>query len=519
MATISRSVMALLGLLLLTQPGCSADDGGVQGVPSAARFFPAPGRLTVAALDEVEFRVEDAEGNPLTATFTREGEVVAEASSWSWIADTLGETVVVAVASVEGTEVRAQWTLVLTDDGELPSPRVTAVTITSGDIPASIQVEWDAPGPSTWSIEPETFEVGYATSPFDAAGFDQVDQEVVPWNRAAITQRVRLEGLEEGATYHLAIRTRDRVGRVSEPSQPQSVRATGHFDLSGAVWVLEPQLAYRPFPGALVDWNGIKAVTGPDGAFSLPNLADTLVLPILVQDGSGLDYYAMQVGPLAPVDQSVEVALLPRGFVEVQTSENLEQWTFYEWLVFMTNHRNTPDEAPMVLRRWETYPVPVYVEEYFHQGPEELVDYKAAYERGVQLWNDVAGFELLEIVDAPVEVGAEALAVPRAQLNTNLGLTSLIRPAGGLFNSFPEFIRVRVIDNFNTQELADRVIAHELGHVLLLPHSPHAFHLMKDGAPVESLGEPSREEAFAARVVAQMPEGFVLNWIQDPDTE
>jgi len=353
---------------------------------------------------------------------------------------------------------------------------------------------------------------------FAASGFETVDRVDVPWNQAAITQRVRLEGMTEGDTYHVRIRTRDRVGRLSELSEDRTARATGNFDLSGRVSVLEPQLPYRPLAGALVDWNGIKTVTAPDGTFALPNLADTLELPVLVQDGGGLDYYAMRVGPLAPVDRELEVALLPRGFVDILVSEGLEQWSLLEWIVFMSNNRNKPDEVPQELRRWPEYPVPVHVEPYTYQGDVDLVDYRAAFERGAALWNETAGFELLTIVDDPVPVGAEGLAVPSEQINGNLGLTNMVRPpSGGLYANIPEFVRVRVRNTFNTQELADRVIAHELGHVLLLPHSPHVEHLMANGAPGTSLGEPSREEAYVARVVAQMPPGTLLNWVQDPD--
>ncbi len=82
-----------------------------------------------------------------------------------------------------------------------------------------------------------------------------------------------------------------------------------------------------------------------------------------------------------------------------------------------------------------------------------------------------------------------------------------------LFQCIPQLVVVKVYEQ-ETAGLLDRILVHELGHVLWMTHSPNSDHVMSAGVNSTSPLIPYPEEVRMARLIAHIPNGTDLRWYQ-----
>jgi hypothetical protein len=282
---------------------------------------------------------------------------------------------------------------------------------------------------------------------------------------------------------------------------------------------LAPGVAATKGPGILIELGPHKVVTDQFGTFAFVGLPDLLREPLSVAEESGVAYYEYRcVANWPALTQSVDVTLFVKDVVFIDDGNSgggfPDAVTSLEFARWMTHNANVPTGNPQTVYKWQAYPVDVYAEPFVFQGVE-LVDYELAVQRAVAAWNAKVGEEMLRIVASPPAIGVDCVAGGLSN-GSLLGETIQLAPAGGLFETIPQRMEVRVRPNFSFQETADRIIAHELGHVLMLNHSPSDTHLMAAGAGANGGDWPHRDEAFVARLVRHVPQLLDLRVYRDP---
>lgn len=510
-------LVGAIAYAFLASLGCSGGDDGELGPPTPGfRFEPPPGSVTATVFTPIEFRVTDEEARPVTASFRVDGVLAKTATTFVWQGTRIG--VVEISATVEGAtdEGTAQWTVQVTEEGAKATPAVIVLSAREGAVPGSVDVTWEAPPPSLYTVPLASYQVGYALHLIEDENFDAIESVVVEHDSLQIVQRHRLEGLLERQRYYVRVRVRDVLGRGSELSPERETESTGHFDVQGTITVLDRSPLERPLANVLVELGGTKDFTAGDGRYELWNLPDLRGGPMLVREDTGFTYYAVQTDSLPPQDQVLDFALFPREFVTYPTGSGEDVTvSMVDFLRRMTN--NLGPESPQVYG-WDQYPVPVYIHPYVN---EEGVDYGFAMAEAVRVWNAAAGEDMLRAVERqagdPVGTGI--------YYDTNLpvggvlaGHTEVVVPSNGrLYETIPERVKISLQSRFASQEYVNRLMAHEVGHALFISHSNGVEHIMHPSVPSVTEGKPHPDEAYVVRLVAHLPQGFDSSWIVDPE--
>ncbi len=526
-----------LVLVLLLAVSCGEESSTDPTATSPVRFEPPPGALSISAADSLGLSVFVGD-EAVSATFAVDGADVATGATFEFVPEELGTIEITARLEVDGEIRTATWTVEVGQVGLRPPPVVGVLAATEGGVPGSIDLIWERPADSRTDIDIVAYEVAYRVGDLPAEEFDDSIERTVDDSSGPIVQRLRLEGLAERESYTVRIRTIDRVGRRSEPSRAAVTDATGRYRFDGTVRGLRLGRPIEPLEGVVLSVGDRFVVTDAAGRFDMPALPDTGEVELRAVEQSGAQYYELHIGPVEPVDREFDLVMLQKGVVEIPGGDPAFL-SRLEFLRIMTANTRLIDGRSYPFYGWDRdlYPVPVYVHPYVHDATGQLigeregerVDYAAAFEAAVAAWNEVAGEELMRIVrvDQPFDpqnpppYGAYYSA--DIESSNPLGTNVLERPLGEqLFRTTPQVIRVRLQTAFNFNDIALKVIVHELGHTVGLRHdSPAApeHHLMVPTVRSNNRDAPHPEEALIARFLRHATGRIEAQWLVDPSEQ
>jgi hypothetical protein len=273
----------------------------------------------------------------------------------------------------------------------------------------------------------------------------------------------------------------------------------------------------------LLELDADRQVSAADGSFIFPNRPAYPTYPgytpppgpiLRASDSSGVNFYNIVSRTNLPmVDQRFDFLMLPRDVLPILPlrPEDPNLISLLDFLLIMT--RNVRVAPTLEVPRWENYPVTVYAPELVLSGANGTVDYRAAFAAAVVGWNNAAGEELLVLADASASPGIGVMYSADLGPSDNLGETLIVQPVGGnLFRTIPELILIR-LRSFSSQQVANDIVLHEMGHALLLDHSPSLTHIMEASVPTESV---DRDEAYMARIIRYLPQRMDLKWYEQP---
>ena len=526
-----------LVLVLLLAVSCGDESSTGPTATSPVRFEPPPGALSISAADSLGLSVFVGD-EAVSATFAVDGVDVATGATFEFVPEELGTIEITARLEVDGEIRTATWTVEVGQVGLRPPPAVGVLVATEGGVPGSIDLMWERPADSRTDIDIVAYEVAYRVGDLPAAEFDDAIERTVDDSPGPIVQRLRLEGLAERESYTVRIRTIDRVGRRSEPSRAAVTDATGQYRFHGTVRGLRLGRPIEPLEGVVLSVGDRFVVTDAAGRFDMPALPDTGEVELRAVEQSGAQYYELHIEPVEPVDREFDLVMLQKGVVEIPGGDPAFL-SRLEFLRIMTANTRLIDGRSYPFYGWDRdlYPVPVYVHPYVNDATGQLigeregerVDYVTAFEAAVAAWNEVAGEELMRVVrvDQPFDpqnpppYGAYYSA--DIESSNPLGTNVLERPLGEqLFRTTPQVIRVRLQSAFNFNDIALKVIVHELGHTVGLRHdspAPPEHHLMVPTVRSNNRDAPHPEEALIARFLRHATGRIEAQWLVDPSEQ
>jgi hypothetical protein len=489
----------LLALFLVGLGGCGEDPAGPELPPLL--FLPSESSLTTGWGQEMVFQVRTAAGDPFEAAFSVDGTPAGRTSVLRWTPEALGPVEVLAVAGEAGRTRTWVWRVEVTEAGLQPLKPVSAAAVIRRPQVGVLEVDWIAPLVATSQPDLARYEIAWAEGSLPADPFAEAAVETVLHRRGVDHYELVLEDLTPGAEHNFRVRAVDALGRRGPDTGDLAAVPVQLFDLEGRIRRALGDGLPQPVSDArlVVPLQGLETHSGADGRFLLAGMRDYLPTPVSVAPPAP-GWYPMLLD-LDDRARRPELVLLPRKTVTVLLSGVPTPW---ELLTLLRSLAGLSAPGGRIAR-WESYPVDVQIPDLvLGHG----VDYGLAVQRGIETWNTAVGREILRGVDAPPAVGATTTADLTDGGGGRLGEVSLLEPATGLlYRTVPVRVKLALSSYFASQGICDRVVLHELGHVLWLAHSPSADHVMHAGVSSTSPLELHPDEVEVLRLLLELPNG------------
>lgn len=519
-------------LLVVLLASCGGDDAVVKPPVDPAipvvHYAPTPGEIVLEALDTLVLAVSVSPDQPFSVAYTRDDSIlVGEQAELVVVGDRLGVRTYEADVQVGKYRYDDDWTVRVVAELELPTPSPSSAVAGPGSLPGTVGIEWDRPPDFLIEIPLSGFEVAWSTAPFTREEFDLNEIAFVPDRPIGIRQRAEIPGLEQGRRYYLRVRSLDQLDRRSYPTDEVEAPATGSFELSGVVAQLDPTGWPTGVGSVLVEVGPVRQTTLEDGLFSLGGIPDREPLPVRVVEGSGDFTLSILTTPLEPVTREVQYILIPKQNVSYRDMDGLVLDVPLVDFALEALRRDN-GVPPYAFHPWPRYPVPVYVWEYqgTYDGPAgEAPLYHEAYATAIDRWNDGATGDrqlleyvavddsLFDITTQPDPYGVSVRLYPGT--SQNFGEVDFLIPSGGAIGEDdPQVMRLRLRRGM-PKDLLERVLTHELGHVLGLSHVGSYSALMHATSALAE-GIPTDAERFTVNFLRHGGPDLQSNWIEQP---
>ncbi len=508
--------MGLIAAFLISSCSNSSSPTGPGG-DEVYNFDPAPGDLSISALDTLEIRVSRKDGAPVSGVFYVNGDSVAAGNFLRWPASQVGEVAVKLVLPPADSPTVVNWAVTVSEVGVSPPAPVSLVEASRGALPGSIATSWSRPGAGKDFID--HYLLYYSTSPITEEGLAGTSFVRVEHDPAIIVQSKLLTGLQEETQYYVRVQLIDVLGRAASLSAENSSLSTGHYRVEGRVTRLADGGGVEGFPDVLAEVGDYKTLTESDGTYVLediPNLARKRLTLKPTHPLETYSYYWVVTDTLKLVDQSFDALLFKLAPLVPINIPRDTLITNLDFLYLMTAKDSYAGD-PQTIKRWQSYPIPVRVDADSADtiAGQHVTD---AMEAAIATWNQEAGEQLLQPVTGEPSYGANFTIYPGSPSGGGiLGEVQMVDPPdrGCLLRCIPQEVVVSTYSQL-TDGLLDRILVHELGHVLWMTHSRNSNHVMSAGVTSSSSLVPYPEEVRMARLIAHIPNGTDLRWYKTP---
>ena len=505
---IGKTLLWRSGLLLLTLfTGSGCTDRSTQPEFCPLSYQPSSSSLLVQWDENLHFLVRTIDGEPYTVQFTLDGDSLATGPDFIWRVDRAGPTLILAIARLDKKTVTHQWTTQLDTTLLQTVHTVRLPELYRVPIEGTLEFHWLRPDRSYGQPEMDHYEIALSPKPIPASGPADPTFISIDHRQGVDSYKYTARGLQPGRLYFARIRAVDRIERAGPWSVQLEATPAARFDRSGTVFAVdESHTSFTTIAGVQLSSQDQSCSSAQDGHYTFDGLLDYLPSELRIDPPPSTQLYYFLTPQIESVhDEVTDYLLLPRTTVQMDLPDPTE-WSFLKLLRILTSTTNGNSH----IAHWEQYPVQV---QRFDRVLDNGVDYGASLRRAISLWNEAAGQVVLRAVDGPPLVGAFITASIPPQGGGVLGKVTLVFPADGqLYQTVPTLVHLDLVSSFASQGLADRVILHELGHVLWLTHSPSTNHVMSAGIQSNSPDEIHPDEAAVLRTQIALPNGTRMSW-------
>jgi hypothetical protein len=437
--------------------------------PKIFAFTPIEANPVMVIGNELEFGIEanDPEEVPLTYYFTVNDSLVTEEADFKYRPASVGYKVVEGVVTDGEYFATHSWNLRVTPVPDTIPPAVVPLTlVATGDEPGEIIIEWTAVGADGMQGIASNYLVRTLPSPMLdeiswswGSGRPDVPAPVAPGE----PMRIVINGLIPARFSHIAVRAVDDFGNLSPLGESPGVYTRG-MKIAGKVM---DAVTGAPLADQYVELAHFRTSTDAGGEFEfieLPPLDNPLIVSDDNQPGTIGSYYDYHLVYEVNHLDYIVVAMIPD--IPLVTNRYTDFLTFF---IGMTEHLGLP--FPRHQRRFEA-PIDVYANPFVNLG----LDYQAVIHQAVSDLNPYLGFDAFRVADDIPEVGVQCVYLEELMYD-NYG----IRVWSDDWYPVQGVIEFRVVWDAAHQLPFERVIRHELGHVLGLNHSEDQGHLMVGG--------------------------------------
>ncbi len=388
--SLTLGLSAALLLFACSNSSSPTDPGANQ----AYHFDPVPGAVSIDALDTFKVKITRKDGTPALGVFYLDEDSVATGSSFAWRADRIGQVEIKVVLPPVDAPIVARWMLTVSDANTSPPAPVALMQASRGALPGSIATSWVRPGTGTELIH--HYRLFYSTAPITEDNLEGLDFASVAQDSTIIVQSHLLTDLIEKTQYYMRVQVVDILGRRSTLSRESTSLSTGHYKVEGRVTRLKDGGGVEGFPEVLAQVGQYQALSGSDGRYVIGDIPDLSRHRLTLKPTRPLEaysYYWVVSDSLELQDQEFDALLfkpLPQVFITSPRDTFINSLDF----LYIMASKVKDGASPPILRRWESYPIPVRVDA---DSASTIAGQSVttAMQTAIQTWNDEAGEELL----------------------------------------------------------------------------------------------------------------------------